>query len=161
MACQPIQILASSSRIVHGCQNGNRIGVCGAPTCFPRCKASLSLSLDEVVAEEEEEEEADGRNTFLTAANQPPPPPAACFFPMPACPRDGRWPGSPGDELLKSANLEAGRRGEEGGGSKWRRRDSANLTPTRACSACGAGGGIVVVLSACGPQVKGRSSVFF
>lgn len=52
-----------------------------------------------------------------------------------------------GDELLKSANLEAGRSGErkEGGGSKWGRRDGANLTPTRACSACGAGGGMVVL----------------
>ena len=57
----------------------------------------------------------------------------------------------------KSANLEAGRSGErkEGGGSKWRRRDGANLTPTRACSACGAGGGIVV-LSACGPRITGE-----
>lgn len=62
-----------------------------------------------------------------------------------------------GDELLKSANLEAGRSGErkEGGGSKWRRRDGANLTPTRECSACGAGGGMVV-LSACGPRITGE-----
>lgn len=56
-----------------------------------------------------------------------------------------------GDELLKSANLKAGQSGEEGGGSKWRRRDGANLTPTRSCSACGPASG-VLLLSACGPR---------
>jgi hypothetical protein len=66
--------------------------------------------LDEVVAAEEEAH--DGRNTFLTAVNQPPPPPpAACFFPMPARAMGDDGPAA-GDELLKSANLEAGRSGE-------------------------------------------------
>lgn len=80
---------ASSSTSADRCrQNGDRSGGSGAPTCFPCCTASLSLSLDEeeeVVVVADEPPEPDGRNTFLTAANQPPP--AACFFPMPACPR--------------------------------------------------------------------------